>query len=265
MLMLSGYFDESGDEQDQHVKIVGIAGCVAPVAHWERFSIDWRNTLDDEGIQHFHMREFAHSSGQFKTGWKGNEERRSRFYGKLWRILESITPMYYGCFIPMESYRQLFTAEQRKRLGDAYFIAYQGCMSAVMSVMLGGIPVTEIATVFDDRKGVGGYHDAFYERVVKGRFWRDRIPRPIRRDMRKILPLQAADIVAYECSKEYERRLHKSQYAPRPGFQRIEESIKSHFGQIPGEPGSPIIFRPAEFIDSIAEMFRNEQDEEQSN
>lgn len=71
-------------------------------------------------------------------------------------------------------------------------------------------------------------------------------------------------MVAYECQKEYERRLYKSQYDPRTGFQRIENNIKNIVGQGPievGEPGCPIVFRPAEFIDSVAAMFRNESDE----
>lgn len=264
MLMLNGYFDESGDEADLRVKVVGIGGCVAPAAHWEKFEAAWDKVLKSEGLDYFHMKEFAHSIGQFQSGWKDNEPRRRYLYGRLWNVIEDVTPMFFGCFLPMEYYRQSLTADERYRLGDAYFVAYQTCMSAVIfSTLFAGAPATEIATVFDDKKGVGQYLDAFYDIAVKGRHFQDQIPRPVRRDMRKIAPLQAADIVAYECGKEYERRLHSPNKSPRWGFTRLEGLVTPslHPEITFGDLGAPIVFRPPTYVDSIAGMFRDEGSE----
>lgn len=68
MLMLNAYFDETGDEKDLNVKIAGMAGCVAPAESWSAFEVKWQKALDNAGIQCFHMKEFAHSRGQFASG-----------------------------------------------------------------------------------------------------------------------------------------------------------------------------------------------------
>ena len=268
MLMLNGYFDESGDEPDLSIKVVGMGGCVAPAENWQKFEVKWNKALKSEGIDYFHMKEFAHSTGQFATGWKGNEERRTQLYGQLWNIIEEVAPMFFGCFLPMEHYRRSLTEEQRDRLGDVYFIAYQTCMSAVIfSALFSRAPVAEVATIFDDKKGVAQYLDAFYDMFIKGRHFQDKLPRPVRRDMRKIVPLQAADIVAYECGKEYERRLHQPEKKPRWGFTRLEgiiaPSLHPDAGKL-GSLGTPIVFRPTEYVDSIVESFNNEIDGEQA-
>jgi hypothetical protein len=39
--------------------------------------------------------------------------------------------------------------------------------------------------------------------------------------MREVVPLQAADIIAYEMHKEFERRLFRAGAEPRYGYQRI--------------------------------------------
>jgi hypothetical protein len=39
--------------------------------------------------------------------------------------------------------------------------------------------------------------------------------------MRELVPLQAADIVAYEMYKEFERQLYRPSAEPRFGYQRI--------------------------------------------
>jgi len=261
--MLNAYFDESGDDTDQRIKIVGMAGCLAPVQKWEVFEREWQSILDAAGIRYFHMKEFAHSVGEFATGWKGDEQKRTRLYGALWETIEKVTPMFFGCFIPMEYYRQVLSDEQRRQLGSAYFVTYQTCMSLVFMVALRGNGSERVATIFDDKSGVQHYLDAFYDYILKHHNFQGRIPRPIRQDMRTVLPLQAADIVAYESHKEYERRLYRPNQKPRWGLTRLEGLLRE---ALPGQSfefgneGTPIIFRPTGFVDSIAQGFSLESD-----
>jgi len=44
---------------------------------------------------------------------------------------------------------------------------------------------------------------------------------PVFRDMREVVPLQAADIIAYEMHKEFDRQLYRPSAKPRYGYQRI--------------------------------------------
>ncbi len=62
---LTLYCDASGKERDP---ILVVGGFVASVDSWLQFDDTWNVSLADFGIQYFHMKEFAHSTGQFK-GW----------------------------------------------------------------------------------------------------------------------------------------------------------------------------------------------------
>jgi hypothetical protein len=46
--------------------------------------------------------------------------------------------------------------------------------------------------------------------------------------MRDLVPLQAADVVAYELKKEHERRLYEPEKQPRYGFQMLLKMTSRH-------------------------------------
>jgi hypothetical protein len=74
------YFDASGSPDS--TKVLSMAGFIAPVGQWAVFERDWKNALDQFGVTRLHMREFAHSVGQY-AGWKGDEARRRQFLARL--------------------------------------------------------------------------------------------------------------------------------------------------------------------------------------
>lgn len=262
MLMLNAYFDETGKENDPGSKIVGIGGCVAPFTHWERFEPEWTGVLGKYGVGYMHMKEFSHSVKGFDNGWKGDRPKREAFQHDLWDVIDKVNPLYIGCFLPMSEYRVILTATERQQLYDAFFIAYSSCVAAIqMHVFLHDNTIDSVSMIFDENKGFKGVAFGMYDRVMEignGRFL-DKIPSPVFRDMRKILPLQVADMVAYECGQEFARRLYTPEFRPRLGFQRIQNSIDQKFGE-PVEIGHhemPLIFHPPEHIESIARGLRN--------
>ena len=78
--MFKAYFDASGHPAEG--KVVSVAGFVAEETQWQHFQRNWQNTLDDFGVQALHMREFAHSVGEF-TEWKNDEPKRRDFLKRL--------------------------------------------------------------------------------------------------------------------------------------------------------------------------------------
>src|SRR5271157_5977447 len=71
---LTMYCDASGKKTGE---LVTVGGFVSPVSKWAAFEGAWRGVLNPLGIQCFHMREFAHSVGQFKD-WKSKEQERQK-------------------------------------------------------------------------------------------------------------------------------------------------------------------------------------------
>lgn len=256
MLMLNAYFDETGHEDDPNAKIAGIGGLMAPAYGWEAFEQKWQKALDDEGFEYFHMSEFAQSVGQFRK-WKDDPPERSAYYERLWDIIVDVQPLFAGCFFPLQEYRTLLSKSQRKAIEDVYFVAYTSCVGTVFHYCHEQMNSTnQIAMFFDNKEGFKGRAFEYYDKILeigKGRF-DDKIPPPVFRNMRKLLPLQAANIVAYECSKEYGRRLYSPQYDVRPGFKRIQEFFNKTIGfevELGGDNGS-VIFQPVEYIEGIA-------------
>jgi hypothetical protein len=82
--MFTAYFDASGHPADSTV--VSVAGFVAEEAQWIHFEQNWQQTLDDFGAKALHMRNFAHSRGEF-CRWRNDERRRIEFLRRLIGII----------------------------------------------------------------------------------------------------------------------------------------------------------------------------------
>src|SRR4030088_324198 len=61
------YGDESGDPKDPHIRVISMAGFMATVNDWGKFSDLWRRSvLDEHRIPYLHMRECDQFLGPFK-------------------------------------------------------------------------------------------------------------------------------------------------------------------------------------------------------
>src|SRR5439155_3255651 len=69
MAALKAFFDDSKRS------VVTFAGFIGTVDQWRRFEVLWDRLLERFSIPYFHMKEFAPSTGVFKS-WKGDETRR---------------------------------------------------------------------------------------------------------------------------------------------------------------------------------------------
>ena len=152
--------------------------------------------------------------------------------------------MFMGYFVPLSDYRSVFNGDHKKMLVGAYFQAYIRLISALFDqfVLPLGDQIGGILPTFDDKRGYKGEMWRVYDTITDLNDFEGRLKKPVFEDMRKVIPLQVADIIAYECAKEYDRRLLRGR-AKRWGFLQIEEMIKSKTG-LESEVGSefPIHF-----------------------
>ena len=87
-------FDASGKED---LRCIVVAGFVSSAKDWEGFHQAWRERLAVDGLCYFHMSEFAHSTGTFREGWKGNDDRRKKIFGDLVGIIKSHAYRSFAC------------------------------------------------------------------------------------------------------------------------------------------------------------------------
>lgn len=214
VMTITAYFDESGTNADSDAVVV--AGYLATPDAWEQFETEWREALDDWHLDFFHMSEFAHRINGYKH-W--TEEIRRERLNRLFGIINSHALGSVGTVVPRALYDAKFSFDgpARQKTGGPYGLAaYCDLMRTSELVRdLSGEP--HVAYVFE--KGAVG-RDQF-TKVFMDNLNDDESRARMRllsltfQDKRQFVPLQAADILAYELRLHLPRQLGTSKLAPR--------------------------------------------------
>jgi hypothetical protein len=232
MLMLNAYMDETGHSKDELQRFNGMAGLFAPASSWEAFERKWKAMLAEFKLPFFHMKDFeARDFGGSKSPYKGwNEDKRRRLFGRLLRHMAGVQPMIIGSIIPMEYYRGL-TEEQRSIHDDPYFLSFQNVIAYCTSFLeiVRAPQDTKVALIFSDQVEFKYRALKLYDDIYKfGLFIKRSAKPPSFEDMRDCVPLQAADIVAYEMYKEADRRMYRPKDKVRYGYEELLKMNKRH-------------------------------------
>jgi hypothetical protein len=214
-------FDASGDECSQLILVV--AGFISSAGDWEDFSKKWLDRLQRDGIKYMHMKEYAHSTGQFADGWKGNKPRRDALLGDLMDILSSHTYRKFGMVITNETFRNSISAETQKEWHlNAYSLAGRSCAKQINEWAMEERYRSPIELVFEKGDiGSGKLHARLVEdgyqapsfKPKKDEFTPEGVLIPA------FVPLHAADFLAYELFLEVTRIAKgDTEHAPRWAF-----------------------------------------------
>jgi hypothetical protein len=230
--MVFGFMDETGHSKDERQRFNGMAGLIAPWEHWEGFERKWKKTLKLFHIPHFHMNEFEHSERarpKDKNIFKGWDARKKKkLIETLYKHIESVYPYPIGSSLCMDDFKSL-TPAQQAMFDDPYYMGFTSVLAYVGGFLdrEGAASTERAAIVFDNQVEFKGRADEIFEKAYSDEpFIKRRIDRPCFRDMRDVVPLQAADIVAYEMYKEHDRRRYRPLDSPREGYQRLEQMAR---------------------------------------
>lgn len=191
---LSAYFDESGTDRRSSVAVV--AGLIAPPRQWERLTVEWQRILDDEELPDFHMKHYIACQGHFLDKEHWTKERKDRLMRRLVSLMvRRVTHRCWAALV-MDDFRRI-VKEDKTKLAPHAAVA-MSCTSALLTLALERD--LYIPYVFD--QGVEN------ERVFRGfeklqQRKQFRIGLLSKGDRKKCLPLQAADLHAYEVRKYF--------------------------------------------------------------
>lgn len=188
------YLDESGTHRGSEA--VAVAGYVATDDAWNDFNGEWREALDEFGLEYFRMSRFSSRTGRY-VGWtEGMRHERLR---RLIDITNRHALASVGSVIPLEAYDRIFIGPARDRSGGPYGLAGIACAievgqwlrqesdSAAMFVFeSGALGSSQLQKFVDDVRG-----DAKHTGILSVSF----------AGKREFTPLQAADILAYEIQR----------------------------------------------------------------
>lgn len=188
--MLSAYLDASGTHDASRVLVV--AGLLSTPDDWERLTEEWQGVLDGEGLADFHASDCAAGGGAFRDRVVWPAPRRQDLYMRLARITATRSRWRIWAAIVVEEYRDTFDDERMGFGICAGLCAQQACLHAVFEG-----PNASMPYVFDQGDLHGRFaFDSFDEMMSRGNPFR--IQTLTKADRRVMLPLQAADLHAYE-------------------------------------------------------------------
>jgi hypothetical protein len=213
--MLSAYFDDSGThDQSQIVLLAGVFGTEAEMTSLEWL---WRQELDrpidgtKPPIKRFHMTDCQGSRGEFE-GWSRTET--DYFCHRLQTAILESGVAAYGMCCARKDYDDLVTGDMRAILGDPEGFCVRNCFVKAIEWAKASTFDPKMTFVFDDRP-----HRKRENMVVFDAFQRQ-IPYPHLVGIsfmtsHDVLPLQAADMIAWELYQHANDILVEGLRAPR--------------------------------------------------
>ena len=197
--MFGAYFDESGTGTQS--PMMAVAGFVARSSVWtDVFEPAWRAILDREGVSYFHMTDFENYRGEY-TGWE--RDRHERFIKDLITVIRTAQPYGVGMTLDLVAFRELESELRAVDVRKPYHLCAQWCVALLLIVPEELKPV---AWMFEEGAEGTGDLKAGLEQLSA------RLPEPFPRisplafgKKQEHLPLQAADLLAYEIRKQDQR------------------------------------------------------------
>jgi len=223
-VLIQGWFDESGKLADS--EWVVFAGLLATQEKWLDFSHAWTNRLKKDRVQSLHTAEAIALRGQFR-GW--GIQKRDQLLVDLALLIREYTYKAMASTVNAREFRndQTFI----KSFGDPQYAAFETCMlGAVRECKTDGDYLHLICD--DEEKFSMGCYKLLNKLKLRHADIRKRIITIAFADDEKFPPLQAADMYAYFCRKEAERKtlsvnspLHPAEVVLREGRESSDYDV----------------------------------------
>jgi hypothetical protein len=220
--MISCYFDDSGKESDLGNRIVCAAGYMALDNFWDMFLQAWGQHLLKHGIGWLHLKDFMASQDEYALkGWGWPEKHK--ILREFVNVIKATHLTGLGVAVDADAWRKI-PKELTEREGTAQEFCFMRLMGMVVRRMKISCPRDYVAVYFDCDQA---FTSARFKRFIgvrehsldAGNYLQSfTIAEP-----RTHLPLQAADLLAWETRKELMRKL--GGFESRPEFNFLFETF----------------------------------------
>ena len=206
--MLAAYFDESYNHRTarnpKDPLIYTVAGCLSTVARWKKFEKQWQLELNLAGVSAFHMKDYEARQGEYRD-W--SNEQRVRVLKRLHKIIKGC--MIYGCAASLNcaDFDEKIGSTPRlaNHFGKTYYdFDVRLCVKELNEWCDRHQYTDKMLYVFSELNRQGSALDRMFREVLASPALTHRYrtnDRWVKGSMKECVPLQAADILAYELNK----------------------------------------------------------------
>jgi hypothetical protein len=127
MVVLKGYFDDSGDDIDPKHRVCAVAGYVATNENWKKLEDSWPVVLEKFGVPFLHMKEFGNPSpdGEY-AHLSGDKEKTIEFLAEITALIKKCELRGFGSAVRIADLKR-FNEEENLNIG-AYPLALYGAI-----------------------------------------------------------------------------------------------------------------------------------------
>lgn len=205
-MMLQAFVDDSASDVGD--KRLFLAAYINGADQWTAFSDAWdRKLRESPAIEYFKMSEAHSGRGQF-DGWA--EPERDRKVLGLAQVIRDHRPWSVHCSVSREQYGRIVAPVAPLGLKNAYFACFWDVMQVTaqyhLALEIEGVPPVDF--VFDEQGGLGLDAVTWYEWLKAGQVPEVRSllgATPVFHDDKQVVPLQAADMLAWHLRRWHER------------------------------------------------------------
>jgi len=253
------FVDDSGSEPQSPIFFLG--GLISSAEQWAVFSDDWALALaEPPALEYFKMSEAASLQGQFAK-WRGwDETKRDDRLLTLARIIRRHVRLRVSVSIRhdlFQKYMMSVPAVERNLATDSPYVLLFTQMVTVAVLFAHKHGVRDACDFIFDEQGASGEealrHWSLYKVALNGSIRRELFSLigspPIFRDEKEFLPLQAADLYAWQARNHYVENHQVENQTIKIPMNKILDSLR----------GIPRFHRPiteGELIQQHASMLR---------
>jgi hypothetical protein len=225
--VLQAFFDDSGRGKESDSLVFVLAGYAGPMASFSSFADDWQTVLREEPpLAYVKGKEANSLTGQFANWTKEQrEERLAKFIGLIRK--HDLIALSFG--VGYRDFNRILR-EPKGIMKYPYAIAFANVVAWLMRSASVKPEREEIELIFD--QGIIGRERAIqaaYE-GMKGSIPKDTLDllvgRPRFEDDKRYLPLQAADLLAWNVRRDYAEQLTKGKRWDSPTWTQLRTGIK---------------------------------------
>lgn len=221
-MILDFFCDESGNN-----KVFTFAGFMATDKEWGKLERKWKRRVKKAGISRFHAAPLNCYDGEFES-WRDTNKSRD-FVVPLLNIIKHREMAGFSFAMLLDDYEKYTSPVAKDKLGTPYLCCFKQCISMAAQAMNEMPSEDKFAVIIDTNPEEKAAMDLFY--AIKNDSsvpYRHRLATCVPGSWEEYVPLQPADMIAYDTFKLLDDTHFHGKTQWRKSLQALYASIPLH-------------------------------------